>query len=138
MQQLGTRACSPAAETRKLCLCHLVGVLTCKPVTLVVSYLPAGLVGCSVDPRINYDARKLARTPQVKKKKKKICNNWTREGERRPHLCLYDEVKSPPSLISPSDSSTFPFFLLKVSSIDIPNKQTHLRLPSLYQLLSSS
>ena len=87
MQQLGTRACSPAAETRKLCLCHLVGVLMCKPVTLVVSYLPAGLVGCSVDPRINYDARKLARTPQIKKKKKRYATTG-QEKERDARICV--------------------------------------------------
>jgi hypothetical protein len=36
-----------------------------------VSYLPTGLAGYSVGPGINFDARKLARTPRVTKKKKK-------------------------------------------------------------------
>ena len=33
-------------------------------------YLLTGLAGCSVDPRISRGARKLTRTPRVKKKKK--------------------------------------------------------------------
>jgi len=49
-----------------------VRALTCKSVTPAVFYLPAGLVGCSVDPGISCGARKLARTSRVKKKKKSI------------------------------------------------------------------
>jgi len=37
-----------------------------------VSYLPAGLAGCSVGPGISCGARKLARTPRVTKKKKNM------------------------------------------------------------------
>jgi hypothetical protein len=48
-----------------------VRALVCTPVTLAVSYLPIGLAECSVDPRISCDARKLARTTRVTKKKKK-------------------------------------------------------------------
>jgi len=44
---------------------------TCTPVIPAVSYLPIRLARCSVDPGISYGARKLARTPRVKKKKKK-------------------------------------------------------------------
>ena len=40
----------------------------CTPVISAVSYLSIGLAGCSVDPRISYGARKLARTPRFKKK----------------------------------------------------------------------
>jgi hypothetical protein len=36
-----------------------------------VFYLPTGLAGCSVDPGISCGARKLTRTPRVKKKKTK-------------------------------------------------------------------
>jgi hypothetical protein len=42
-----------------------------QPVTPVVPYLPTGLAGCSVGPRISCGARKLARTLRVIKKKKK-------------------------------------------------------------------
>ena len=42
----------------------------CTPVTHVMSYLFTGLAGCSVGPRINRDACKLARTPRVIKKRK--------------------------------------------------------------------
>jgi hypothetical protein len=42
------------------------------PVILTVPYLSIGLAGCSVDPKINRDARKLVRTAEVIKKKKKI------------------------------------------------------------------
>jgi hypothetical protein len=45
-------------------------VSACTPVTSVVSYLPTGLVRCSVSPGISCGARKLARTSQIKKKKK--------------------------------------------------------------------
>jgi hypothetical protein len=45
-------------------------VSACTPVTSVVSYLPTGLVRCSVSPGISYGARKLARTSRIKKKKK--------------------------------------------------------------------
>jgi len=41
-------------------------------VILAVPYLFTGLAGCSVSPGINRGARKLARTPQVIKKKKKV------------------------------------------------------------------
>jgi len=44
----------------------------CTPVTPAVSYLPTGLAGCSVDPRISCGTRKLARTPRVTKKKKRV------------------------------------------------------------------
>jgi len=40
------------------------------PVTPVVSYLPTGLAGCSVDPGISCGARKLAGHSGLKKKKK--------------------------------------------------------------------
>jgi hypothetical protein len=40
------------------------------PVTPVIFYLPTELAGYSVDPEISCGARKLARTPQVTKKKK--------------------------------------------------------------------
>jgi hypothetical protein len=39
-------------------------------VTPAVPYMRTGLAGCSVDPGISHDARKLTRTPQVIKKKK--------------------------------------------------------------------
>jgi hypothetical protein len=42
----------------------------CTLVTLTVPYLSTGLAGCSVNLGNNRDARKLARIPQVKKKKK--------------------------------------------------------------------
>ena len=45
------------------------------PVIPAVSYLPTRLAGCSVGPGIRYGARKLARTPRVKKKKKRM---WLR------------------------------------------------------------
>jgi hypothetical protein len=35
------------------------------PVILAVPYMPTGLAGCSVDPRINYGAGKLAQIPQI-------------------------------------------------------------------------
>ena len=41
-------------------------------VILVVSYLFTGFAGCSVNPGISCGARKLTRTPRVKKKEKKI------------------------------------------------------------------
>jgi len=50
-----------------------VRALACTPVTPAVFYLHAGLAGCSVGPGISCGARKLARTPRVKKKKKKSC-----------------------------------------------------------------
>jgi hypothetical protein len=43
----------------------------CIPVTPAVPYMPTGLAGCSVGPRISRGARKLARTPRVIKNKKK-------------------------------------------------------------------
>jgi hypothetical protein len=43
------------------------------PVILTVPYLSIGLAGCSVDPKINRDARKLVRTAEVIKKKKEDC-----------------------------------------------------------------
>jgi len=52
-----------------------VRVSACTPVTPAVSYLPTGLAGCSVGPGISCGARKLARTPRVKKKKKEL--QWT-------------------------------------------------------------
>jgi hypothetical protein len=42
-------------------------------VTPAVPYMRTGLAGCSVDPGISHDARKLTRTPQVIKKKKRKC-----------------------------------------------------------------
>jgi hypothetical protein len=44
----------------------------CTPVTPSVSYLSTELTGCSMDPGISCGARKLAWTPQVKKKKKTL------------------------------------------------------------------
>jgi len=41
-------------------------------VTPAVSYLPTGLAGCSVDSGISCDARKLAQTLRVTKKKTAI------------------------------------------------------------------
>jgi hypothetical protein len=59
-------------------------VSACTPVTSVVSYLPTGLVGCSVSPGISCGAYKLARTPRIKKKIKiqyssevSSHNNWS-------------------------------------------------------------
>jgi hypothetical protein len=46
-----------------------VRVSACTPVIPAVFYLSTGLAGCSVDPGISCSARKLARTPRVKKKK---------------------------------------------------------------------
>jgi hypothetical protein len=46
-----------------------VQTLACMSVTLAVSYLSTGLSGCSVNPGISCDARKLARTPRVTKNK---------------------------------------------------------------------
>jgi hypothetical protein len=42
----------------------------CTPVTPAVSYLPTELVGCLVNPGISCSARKLTRTPRVKRKKR--------------------------------------------------------------------
>jgi hypothetical protein len=72
--KLGTKACSPAVLVGFLYLCILVQVSACASVTPAVFYLPTGLAGCSVDPEISRDARKLARTPRVIKKKKRL--NW--------------------------------------------------------------
>jgi hypothetical protein len=44
----------------------------CTSVIPAVSYLPTELAGCSVGPMISRGVRKLARIPQVIKKKKKI------------------------------------------------------------------
>jgi len=52
-------------------------------VTPALFYLPAGLAGCSVDPGISCGARKLTRTPRVKKKKK------TKKKERLYSLMQY-------------------------------------------------
>jgi len=49
-----------------------VRVSACTPVTPAVFYLSTGLAGCSVGPGISCGARKLARTPRVTKKKKKV------------------------------------------------------------------
>ena len=49
----------------------------CTAIIPAVSYLPTGLAGCSVSPRISYVARKLARTPRVKKKKIANQVTWT-------------------------------------------------------------
>jgi len=61
-----TEACGPAAN---LVSVTWVRVSACTSVTPAVSYLPTGLAGCSVDPGISCGARKLARTPQVTKKR---------------------------------------------------------------------
>ena len=50
---------------------------TCTPVTPAVSYLPTGLAGCSVGPGISCGARKLTRTLQVTKKKKRLHRSST-------------------------------------------------------------
>jgi hypothetical protein len=42
------------------------------PVISDVSYLSTGLARCSMNPEISFGARKLARTPQIKKKKKRV------------------------------------------------------------------
>lgn len=47
-----------------------IRALACTLVTLAVSYLSTGLAGCSVGSGISCGVRKLARTPQVTKKKK--------------------------------------------------------------------
>jgi hypothetical protein len=52
----------------------------------VISYLHTGLVGCSVDPEINRDARKLTRTSQVKKKKLTKKENKWKMGRQIEHL----------------------------------------------------
>jgi len=44
----------------------------CTFVTPAVSYLPTGLAGCSVGSGISCGARKLARTPGLRKKKKQF------------------------------------------------------------------
>jgi hypothetical protein len=41
------------------------------PVIFDVSYLFTGLARCSMNPEISFGARKLARTPQIKKNKNK-------------------------------------------------------------------
>jgi len=46
-----------------------IRALACTLVTPVVSYLSTGLAGCSVGSGISCGVRKLARTPQVTKKK---------------------------------------------------------------------
>jgi len=51
-------------------LCTRVQASPCTPVTPVVPYMLTGLAGCSVGPGISCDARKLAQTPRVTKKKK--------------------------------------------------------------------
>jgi hypothetical protein len=48
-----------------------VRVSACTPVTPAVSYQPTGLAGCLVGSGISCGVRKLARTPRVKKKKKR-------------------------------------------------------------------
>ena len=45
-----------------------VRIFICMFVISAVFYLSSGLAGCSVDPRISCDARKLVRTPRVIKK----------------------------------------------------------------------
>ena len=57
----------------KVCLCEGPGFdpQEYQPVTPVVPYLPIGLTGCSVGPRISCGARKLARTSRSSKKEKK-------------------------------------------------------------------
>jgi len=51
-------------------LCTRVQVSLCTPVTPAVPYMLTGLAGYSVGPEISCGARKLARIPRVKKKKK--------------------------------------------------------------------
>jgi hypothetical protein len=51
-----------------LCMGSRLLVLLCTSVTPAVSYMLTGLAGCSVSPGISCCARKLVRTPQVKKK----------------------------------------------------------------------
>ena len=51
-----------------LFLCTRLQVLLCTPVIPAVFYMLTGLARYSVDPGINCDARKLARTPRITKK----------------------------------------------------------------------
>jgi hypothetical protein len=54
------RGCSPAVTGFSLCILG----------SSFSVHMPAGLVGCSVDPKITRGVHKLARTPQVIYKKK--------------------------------------------------------------------
>jgi hypothetical protein len=94
------------------------------PVILTVPYLFIGLAGCSVDPKINRDARKLVRTAEIIKKKKKILWSLTRsvglylkKEKPKSFLCLASAVsnKDPPPRIErpksqkkPVQASPFP------------------------------
>jgi len=63
-----------------------VRALACMLITLVMSYLSAGLAGCSVGPGISCGARKLVRTPRVTKKKKKIKNKEAATGDIKDNM----------------------------------------------------
>lgn len=53
-------------------LCIWVWFFLCIFVTITVFYLPTRFIGCSVNPEISYDARKLTWISRVIKKKKVI------------------------------------------------------------------
>jgi hypothetical protein len=70
-------------------------------VTSAVSYLPTRLAGCSVGPGIGCGARKLARTPWVTKKKRRIKLKITKKHCSSIYIYIYfnsincqDEVSS--------------------------------------------
>jgi len=76
-----------------------------------VSYLPTELAGCSVNPGISCGARKLARTPRIKKKKKTLL-----AGSQRPHLYhfLVDLRSQYPRCDGKSELSAYLFYDCRV------------------------